>query len=128
MQSPALPWLTYFSGWACHPVHVYLVSSSHGLYQLDAGAPYLLHLWWHELAPDSTLLASLQDQVALHVVEMLCLEEEAGMAGTMFSNLFVPRKEVSEERGMPQWPLGCFKSLPCPIHSLASHLRHVTQV
>lgn len=111
-QSPALPLLTYFSGWArhYHPVHVYLVSSSLGLYQLDAGAPYSLHLWWHELAPDSTLMASLQDPVALHVVEMFCLEEEAVMAGTMFGNLLVPRKEVNEERDMPQWPLGCFKS------------------
>lgn len=106
-QSPVLPLLTYFSSWVrhCHAVHVYPVSSSLGLYQLDAGAPHLLHLWWHELAPDSTLLASLQD-----VVEMLCLEKEAGMTGTMFSNLLVPRKEVNEERCMPQWPLGCFKS------------------
>ena len=47
-------------------------------------------------------MASLQDPVALYVVEMICLEEEAVMAGTMFSNLLVPRKEVNEERDMPK--------------------------
>lgn len=126
-QSLVLPLLSYFSSWAhhCHVVHVYAVSSSLGLYQQDAGAPYLLHLWWHELAPDSTLPASLQDQVVLCIIEMLCLEEEAGMAGTMFSNLLVPRKEVKGHATVATWML---TSLTSPIHSLTSHLRHVTQV